>query len=139
MPIYDFECPSCGHISELYAHTDDKILPCDECGADANRLFSFGSRVNTSIEDADWIRSVTDIVDKDNPAPHVQAFLKNPTRTNWKNWMKGEGLRPFEPGERPSLVDKNGNPKQPFNPLKDKQFDRALKEKFMERESITIR
>ena len=23
-------------------------------------------------------------------------------RTNYKNWMKGEGLRPFDPGEKPN-------------------------------------
>ncbi|MDQ7833688.1 MAG: hypothetical protein RDU30_18325 [Desulfovibrionaceae bacterium] len=50
-------------------------------------------------DDADWIASVTRVVDKDNPAPHVRAFLAHPCRAAYRAWMRGEGLRPLEPGE----------------------------------------
>ena len=41
-------------------------------------------KINFSIgnQDADWIKSVVDVVDKDDKSPHVQEFIRNPTRDN---------------------------------------------------------
>ena len=50
-------------------------------------------------ESPDWIKSITEVVDKDSNKPHCKAFLKNPTRDNYKAWMKGEGVRHMESGE----------------------------------------
>jgi putative FmdB family regulatory protein len=97
MPLYDYECPRCGKIEEHYALPDEKEMACS-CGVMARRIFSPGNKHPN--EDAGWIASVLEVVDKEG-GPHCQAFLKDPTRTNYRNWMKAEGLRPFEDGEKP--------------------------------------
>lgn len=95
MPIYDYECGSCGSITERYAKIGDDIMPCEQCASDAYRIISVSSHY-CSNEDAPWIKSVLEVVDKDPTKPHCVEFRKNPTRSNWKNWMKGEGIRPAE-------------------------------------------
>lgn len=57
------------------------------------------SGVHTANENPGWIASVLEVVDKDSKVPHVAEFRKNPTRSNYKEWMKKEGLRHLEPGE----------------------------------------
>jgi putative FmdB family regulatory protein len=107
MPLYDFECQECGSIHEAIEPMDVKHRPCPvpDCRGRAKKIIS-ASGVFCANDDAAWIRSVREVVNKDGGA-HCQAFLKDPTRANWKAWMKGEGLRPFEPGERqrPEPID----------------------------------
>lgn len=97
MPVYDFECPRCG-IFETIADYDEVFLQCESCHGKARRIISFG-KVNTANEDAPWIRSVLEVVDKQGKEPETKAFLRNPTRSNMKAWMKARGLRHMEPGE----------------------------------------
>lgn len=99
MPVYDFECTKCANIEEHIADYDRYTWFCSKCGADMVRIISV-SGPNCANEDAEWIRSVREVVDKEG-GPASQRFLKNPTRANYKKWMKAEGLRPFEPGEKP--------------------------------------
>jgi len=98
MPLYDYQCESCGYIEEHYVSPDERVMVCSQCGGEARRIFSPGN--NHPNEDAGWIRSVLEVVDKEG-GPHCQEFLKHPTRTNYQNWMRGEGLRHWERGERP--------------------------------------
>jgi putative FmdB family regulatory protein len=93
MPIYDYECGSCGAITERYAKIDDEILACEKCASDAYRIISVGGHY-CGNQDAPWLKSVLEVVDKDPSKPHCVEFRKNPTRANWKAWMKGEGIRP---------------------------------------------
>ena len=95
MIIVDFECTKCGNISEELCDRGKKKSTCPECGKTAKRIISLG-RVYTANEDAPWIKTVLEVVDRENKAPHVQAFVKNPTRSNYKAWMKGEGIRPAD-------------------------------------------
>lgn len=101
MPIYDYQCTvgGCGHTFEAIAGIEERTLPCPECGQEARRILKAGG-VNVANEDAPWLRSVLEVVDKESNAPHVVEFLKNPTRSNYKAWMKGEGIRHLEPGEK---------------------------------------
>lgn len=96
MPIYDFSCPTCGGVFEDLGAPDGPDPACPECGGQTLRLLSVGRGYRA---DADWIASVTRVVDKDDPAPHVRAFLADPSRAAYLAWMRGEGLRPLEPGE----------------------------------------
>lgn len=99
MPIYDFLCDQCGHTSEEYVHSyrKDKIQ-CHKCSGDAVKQFPlFRSAYK---EDANWVKDVLEVVDKDSPKLHVRRFLETPNRKNWQLWMKGEGLRPLEDNER---------------------------------------
>lgn len=125
MPIYDHECPKCDKIFEAIAGIDEISVPC-ECGAQANRIISCG-QCYTGNEDADWLKSVLEVVDKDNPSPATQEFIKNPNRSNYRAWMKSEGIRPLE----------NNEPMRPQAP----DMSRVNKEvwrKFQERHRIEI-
>jgi putative FmdB family regulatory protein len=113
-PVYDYQCSECEHTHEAIAMYDEIERNCTKCGQKAKRIISL-SGVNTANDDAPWIRSVLDVVDKESKAPHVAEFVKNPTRANYKRWMKGEGLRHCEPGEehrRPQEPDTSGLDKQ---------------------------
>jgi len=96
MPLYDFSCPACGGVFEDLGAPDGPDPACPECGGQTLRLLSVGRGYRA---DADWIASVTRVVDKDDPAPHVRAFLADPSRAAYRAWMRGEGLRPLELGE----------------------------------------
>ena len=98
MPLYDMHCSKCEHTFEVIAKIDEEVLPCPKCKANSKRIISV-SGPNCANDDAGWISSVLEVVDKDSTAPHVVEFRKNPTRENYKNWMKKEGLRHLEPGE----------------------------------------
>lgn len=98
MILYDFKCSSCGDITESIQAISTTEIECPTCGKEAHRIISC-SGVNTQNEDAAWIRTVVDVVDKESKAPHVVEFRRNPTRTNYKRWMALEGLRPLESHE----------------------------------------
>ena len=113
MIVCDYECQECGYVQETFITTMKRVpqvLTCVKCGGTAKRIISL-SRTNHGVynEDSGWLKSVREVVDKDPKKAHCQAFIKNPTRTNYKNWMRGEGIRPLEPGEksRPTPVDTN--------------------------------
>ena len=125
MPLYDYECPSCGAVTEHIAETYEEFLPCPKCKNLAERIISV-SGVNTANEDADWIRSVTEVVDKEG-GEHCQRFLKNPTRSNMRNWMRKEGLRHLEPGET-----QHRRPPQTEGPSTDKLMRELQKARRLE-------
>lgn len=99
MPLFDYECIICGELTERLNPSDIETIMCPKCGANATKIISGSGRLP---DDAPWIKSVVDVVDKANPAPHVQEFVRHPTRANYKRWMRAEGLRHLEPGERPA-------------------------------------
>ncbi|HDH57406.1 MAG TPA: zinc ribbon domain-containing protein [Bacteroidetes bacterium] len=44
MPIYEYRCPSCGHLFELLRSFADKDeVVCPQCGEPAQRLLSAGT------------------------------------------------------------------------------------------------
>ena len=90
----DFECRS-GHVTEHLIHVKQKKVDCSVCGKSAKRIISVNGQ-SCANQDAPWIKSVLDVVDKSNPARHVQEFVRQPTRANYKAWMRGEGIRPLD-------------------------------------------
>jgi len=95
MPLYDFACQTCGRVFEAMAAMDAGDGLC-ACGGAAKRLVSVGTAYRA---DADWIESVTAVVEKGSDKPHTRAFLAAPCRTTYRQWMRGEGIRPMEAGE----------------------------------------
>lgn len=95
--LYDFEC-TCGRIFEELAPSNVYDMACT-CGKTAKRIIS-ASGVYMGNQDGAWLKTVLEVVDKDSRAPHVVEFRKNPTRENYKRWMKGEGLRPADSNVR---------------------------------------
>jgi putative FmdB family regulatory protein len=102
MPIYDYQCsnPGCNEITESVQPIDTIAIECPKCHYAASKVFSPMGTVRFA-DDAAWLKTVIEVVDKDSKAPHVVEFLRNPTRTNYKAWMKGEKIAPIERGEKP--------------------------------------
>lgn len=132
MPLYDFECPS-KHVTERVAHAKQKKIRCPKCGKTARRIISASGQY-LGNQDASWLKSVLDVVDRENPAPHVQAFVKNPTRSNYKAWMKGEGIRPMDHTE-------GGAPPRAHKPepVDMSRVHREVMERFRERNRVEVR
>lgn len=107
MILHDHWCKFCGTSFEELVNWDQREIPCPSCGKTAERYFKSGC-ANTMPIDAGWLKSLVEVIDKDSNKPHCIEFLKNQTRDNYHNWMKGEGIRHLEPGEKPSKPE-------PFN------------------------
>ena len=73
-----------------------KIAYCPLCGKRLRHVPAIG--LVQGDEPTPWLRSITDVVNKEG-GEHCQRFINHPTRDNYRAWMKGEGLRPMEPGE----------------------------------------
>lgn len=129
MILFDFECSSCGTITEQLVDRDTETIACPVCGSEARKYFgrSAGARLPDSAE---WIHSIKDVLDKESKAPHIREFFKSPTRENLQALMKKEGIRHMERGEE---IRK----RQPdFD--EDRMADRLLKQ-HMERTRIVVR
>ena len=98
--IFDYQCQDCRQIVEEFVDTSTaEELFCPVCASPMKRLISFGAG-SVQGETPPWLPSVLEVVDKDSAKPHVRAFLAEPTRTNYRRWMKGEGIRPLCEGEQ---------------------------------------
>jgi hypothetical protein len=100
LKIFDFHCDLCETTHEALIETDREWHPCPKCEQMARKVIGIPG-AHCANEDAPWIRSICEVVDKDSRKPHNVEFLRNPTRTNLKRWMEGEGVRWFEKGEKP--------------------------------------
>ena len=128
MPILaDFECKKCKKIEEHYVGAQQKTVKC-KCGGMAKKIITLPG-VYVNYENPSWMSSVLDVVDKEDKRPHVQEFIKFPTRENYKRWMKEEKIRPvdwtehgappvFKKPDAPS-IDKIAN--QLYNRLRSRQ------------------
>jgi predicted nucleic acid-binding Zn ribbon protein len=127
MLLFDFVCSDCSTIAESIVDRDVETIPCPECGADMHKFF--GNSAGKRLPDtAEWINSIRDVVDKESTKPHVQAFMKSPTRENLRILMQKEGIRHMEPGE-----ERRREPE--FD--EDRMAARLLRQK-MERERIEV-
>ena len=95
MPIYDISCNSCGFTEEVIAPNNQEDFVCSRCGKQARKIITVSS-THSFENEAVWIRSVREVVEKDSGKPHCERFLREPTRANYHAWMKGEGIRPME-------------------------------------------
>lgn len=127
-PVYDFECEECQTVIETIQDFKTEKIQCKICGGTARKIISL-SGVNTANNDAEWIRSVREVVEKKSGKPHAEEFLKNPTRANLKNWMDKENLRHMEPGE-------GERDPEPWRP--DERFTDKLIQRHKERNGIII-
>ncbi len=96
MILADFECQN-GHITECLVDSSEETVNCPYCSEEARRIISFRSCYR---EDAPWLETVKEIVDKESTRPETRAFLAEPTRVNRERWMRAEGLRPMDAGEK---------------------------------------
>ena len=130
VPIYDWTCPHCGEFEAFYKMADKpKTAPCPDCDAESPQKPCIGL---IKGEEAGWLQDTLQVVNKDGGA-HCQRFLKDPTRSNYEGWMKGEGLRPLEDGEKarkPTAKQQQADRKQ--------RVDAVMKERQKER-SITVK
>lgn len=101
MPIYEYTCEACNANTEVICSVDEyrECVDCSQCGKKAVRTFTPSGHY-CSNQDADWLKKVLEVVDKEDRTPSTQAFLQHPTRSNYRQWMKDKGIRPLEDGER---------------------------------------
>lgn len=120
--IKDYQCSQCQRITEHYVKTPPpETTTCPHCDGIAEKIITMNL---TAPVDAGWINSVLEVVDKHSDKPHCKEFLNHPTRANYKNWMKGEGLRPLEPGEKRAKPNKQARKERIKHQLKMKQRER---------------
>jgi hypothetical protein len=93
------------------------------------RIISVG-RSAYNLIDAPWISTVREVVNKKSKSPADRELLKNPTRANYKNWMKANGLRHLDPGE--------AHEPKPWSKKDDAEMKNALLKKHMERNRLKL-
>lgn len=124
--LRDFEC-LCGRVYEELTTPETESIGCVACGREARKVISIGH--GAYREDAPWIETVLDILDKDSTKEHVRAFLSEPTRKNWRKWKAGEGLREYCEGEKPVIR----------NEPDTKRMAERLMQRHMERKALVVR
>jgi hypothetical protein len=132
--LFDFLCESCSHIEEYLVDHNTEIVICPQCSSPMTKSF-LRSGSHRLPDESPWLRSVLEVVDK-NPGPDkpcTREFLKNPTRDNYKRWMRENGIRP---------MDYNGpaHTKPTESEIK-KEKDRLLHDltlKHIERQAISV-
>ena len=102
MILRDFECDECGSIREKIVDSSLEYIRCVVCDGGLCKKIITAGRTYLGNDSVNWIPSVLEVVDKESNDPHTKEFIKDPTRTNYRAWMKSTGLRPFEPGEKPN-------------------------------------
>lgn len=130
MPLYDHECQECKKIFEAFAGLEEQEVDCS-CGAKAHRIISVSGQYLGNV-DTPWIRSVLDVVDRENPAKHVQEFVRNPNRRTYQAWMKGEGIRPMDHTERGAPPTASRRGQQDMRPMVDYLFRRHRERRAVE-------
>jgi len=127
MILYQFQCKECHQISEQYFNMKDcpSVVQCHSCQGFAHKIISIPG-ANLASESPDWIKSIREVVDKDG-GRHCQEFLKNPTRDNYKTWMKESGLRHLEAGER-----MRPEPSPPAHIIADQIMKKRIKDRRIE-------
>lgn len=125
MPIYDFECsnPDCKRVAEHVVGLNTTTVACPSCGSEASKVFS-PMGAGAFNQDAAWIRSVLEVVAKDSAKPHTREFLKSPTRENMQRWMRAEGIRHLEDGEKPAKIDYDAEHKRRTEYAERRHFER---------------
>lgn len=97
--IHDYECLECGGTFEALVNPDDKSLKeCPSCSGESRRVYLKASVPNNDGAPG-YILEAVSVANKDG-GRHCQEFIRNPTRATFKEWMKGEGLRKVERGEK---------------------------------------
>ncbi len=142
MPIYDYECPKCGHVNtDIITGVEDEYR-MEGCGHLGVRLITMsGTNVNTISEDAGWIRHPESgplaVMDRNSDKPDVQAYIKDPTRSNLNKAMAAEEIRHVEAGEMNPSKDRQRRNEQARQ--EERQLDKAVHEKQQQRRSINLR
>ncbi len=49
MPMYDYQCMSCGHEEEDVMPSNTKVIPCSKCGEKSERVFVSCAKALTTI------------------------------------------------------------------------------------------
>jgi len=97
MPLYDYECPYCGHKFEEMAAVSEEAVRCENCDGMAKRTYAANWNHRS---DAPWVEDCTVPFDKDDPRPEIRSYLADPSdRQKLKRAMAVAGIRHLESGE----------------------------------------
>ena len=121
--LNDFQCESCGQISEKITDGNAEFVVCDHCGNVAKKIISTW-RGSFQAEYPTWLNDTLQVVDRESTKPHVKQFLADPSRKNYKAWMKGEGIRHLETGEKRHKPDYEAEHKRRTEYVMKKHMER---------------
>lgn len=97
MPLYDYECPFCGHVFEEMAAVSEEAIRCENCDGMAKRVYSMNWNARA---DAPWVADCTIAFDKGDTRPEVREYLANPSdRLALDRACKAAGIRHADDGE----------------------------------------
>jgi len=85
MPIYEYECPECGAITEDICPMSGRkdIITCNECGGDAKRTMSFRGIVNPDAPN--WLGSACELLVPD-------GERRPETRAEYNRYLSDNGI-----------------------------------------------
>jgi len=84
-----------------------KTIKCEKCGKRAKEIISCGNSAYLGNQNPTWMDSTLEVIDR-HGGEHCKRVHKEKTRDALNNWMKVEGRRFKEPGEkakRPASTD----------------------------------
>lgn len=44
-PLFDYKCKKCGEVEERYVSSPDKVINCNKCGGEVDKLFTGSYRI----------------------------------------------------------------------------------------------
>lgn len=90
MPLYTYECKSCGKgFDKVYPIKDyPRETSCDYCGESAKKVLSIGHGGIQTDNDVTWLPSACDVLQRPTE-PRLQ------TRSEWRDYLKKESLTPI--------------------------------------------
>lgn len=85
MPLYEYKCGKCFHVTEAYYAVDDMpgARPCEECGTAAVRVIS---KPNVQSDNPSWIDQSLRNMIQDDGEPPIES------RTQLRKAEKEKGL-----------------------------------------------
>lgn len=128
MPTYDYQCDLCNGIEEHFFRISEKpdILRCTNCGGAMQQKPGIGVIMG---DEAAWLNSAAEVADR-NGSVEARRFRSDPTRDNYRKWLKAENLRPLERGEETW--------KRPKATVDRKKIREEVKRNHQKRSAITL-
>ena len=140
MPLFQYDCWNCDHSEEMIfvgPSDPEELFDCPKCKGipgehpSKMRRVIVSNRTDINLVDSPWIKSISEVVNKN---PHTQKredreFLRSPTRKNYHNWKRANGLRHMDSGEQglPNKPDYKGRLDRIKGKLKRRMQDGSMK------------
>jgi putative FmdB family regulatory protein len=96
MPIYEYECKSCGRFEVMQKITEEPLQTCETCGSEVRRLVSLSS---FALVGGGWYK---DLYSSSKPDSSSDVKAPKPTSTETKTEAKVETKAEAKPAAAPA-------------------------------------